>query len=90
MENPGRGKESRPSLDLVLERLSLGWHEESGVSADLAKLGVSKGVLDDAVDETKGNRVVLHFGVVKIVKQESRAFFNHDFVISAVERRGGI
>lgn len=71
MEDPGRGKESRPSFDLVLERLSLGWHEESRVSTDLAELGVSQAVLDDGVDEGKGNWVVLHFGVVKIVKQES-------------------
>lgn len=71
MENPGRGKESRPSFDLVLERLSLGWHEESRVSTDLAELGVSQAVLDDGVDEGKGNWVVLHLGVVKIVKQES-------------------
>ena len=71
MEDPGRGKESWPSFDLVLERLSLGWHEESWVSTDLAELGVSQGVLDDGVDEGKGNWVVLHFGVVKIVKQES-------------------
>lgn len=71
MEDPGRCKESGPSFNLVLERLSLGWHEESGVSTDLAELGVSQGVLDDGVDEGKGNWVVLHFGVVKIVKQES-------------------
>jgi len=71
LENPGRGEESRPCFDLVLECLCLGWHEESGVSTDLAELGVSKTVLDDAVDETKSNWMVLHFRVVKIIEQES-------------------
>jgi hypothetical protein len=70
-----------------LECLCLGWHEESGVFTNLAELRVSKTVLDDAVDETKSNWMVLHFGVVKIVEQESRYFFNHDCVVSAVKWR---
>jgi hypothetical protein len=90
LENPGRGEESRPSFDRVLECLCLGWHEESGVFTNLAELGVSQTVLDDAVDELKSNWMVLHFGVVKVVKQESRAFFNHDGVISTIEWRGGL
>ena len=34
--------------------------------------------------------MVLHLGVVEIVKKESRAFFNHDGVVSSIERRGGL
>jgi len=73
-----------------LEHLCLSWHEESRVSTNLSELGVSKTVLDDAVDETERYRMVLHFGVVEIVKKESRAFFNHDGVVSSIERRGGL
>ena len=34
--------------------------------------------------------MILHLGVVKIVKKESGAFFNHDCVVAAIERRGGL
>ena len=34
--------------------------------------------------------MVLHLGVVKIVKKESGAFLNHDCVVAAIERRSGL
>lgn len=71
MENPRRGEKAGPRLDLALEHLRLGWHEESGVPADLPELGVPEAVLDDAVDEAQRDWVVLHLGVVEIIEQES-------------------
>ena len=68
----------------------MGWHEESGVSTDLTQLRISETVFDDTVDETECHRMILHLGVVKIVKKESGAFFNHDCVVAAIERRGGL
>lgn len=73
---------------MILEGLGLGWHEESWVSADLSELGVTEGVLDDAVDEGQSNRVVFHLGRVKVVQQESGTFFNDDGVVSSIE--GGL
>jgi hypothetical protein len=34
--------------------------------------------------------MVLHLGVVKIIEQEGRAFFNHNCIVSPVERRGSL
>jgi len=50
-----------------LEHLRLGWHEETGVSANLPELRVSEAVLDDTIDEAQCDGMVLHFGVVKII-----------------------
>jgi hypothetical protein len=52
LEDPGRGKEPGPSLHSVIEDFSLGWHEETRISSDLAEFWISHLSLDDRVDET--------------------------------------
>lgn len=69
-----------------MENLSLSWHEESWVSTNLTELRVTEGVLNDTVDETQSNRMILHLGVVEIVEEESRAFLDDDGVVSTIER----
>jgi hypothetical protein len=49
---------------LVLKHLGLSWHEEPRVSTDLSKLGVSKTVFDDTIDEAQSYGVILHLGVI--------------------------
>jgi len=61
LKDPRAGKEARPGLNLVLELLGLQRHEETRVATDLSQSRVSKTVLDDAVDETEGDWMVLHF-----------------------------
>lgn len=52
---------------MVLEDFGLGRHEKSRVPSDLPKLGVSKTILDDAIDEAQCYWVILHFRVIKII-----------------------
>lgn len=68
MKNPRRGKKARPGLDLVLEYLGLGGHEEPGVSTYLPKLGVTEAVFDYTIDETQGDGMIFHFGAVQIIE----------------------
>ena len=88
MKNPRRSEKTGPSFNLALEHFRSRWHEESGVSTNLPELGVSKAVLDDTVDEAQSDGVVFHFGVVQVVQQECRTFFDDDCVISSVKWSG--
>ena len=54
----------------VLEDFRSRGHEEPGVSTDLSELRVSETILDDAIDETQGDWMVFHFGVVQVVQQK--------------------
>lgn len=90
LEDPGRGEESWPGLDLVLESFGLRGHEESRVAAYLSEIGVSEGVLDYIIKENEGNRVVLHFGVVEVVQQEGRGLLDLDGEVAAIEGSGGL
>ena len=72
LENPGRGKEARPRLYRVVEDLGFRTHEEAGVSADLAEIGVAHLGLDDGVYEVEGEGVVFHLHLVQLVESELR------------------
>ena len=54
----------------VIKNFGLRRHEESRVSSDLAKFGISHLGLDDRVNETESERVLLHFHRVQVVKTE--------------------
>ena len=47
LEDPRRREKARPSLDGIIKDFSLGGHEESGVSSDLAKLRIAHLGLND-------------------------------------------
>jgi hypothetical protein len=61
LEDPRWGKKARPGLNGVIENFGLWRHEESWVSTDLAKFGVSHLSLDNWVNETESKGVLLHF-----------------------------
>ncbi len=60
LEDPRGGEESRPCLDGVVKDLGFGAHEETGIAANLAKVGVSHLGLDDGVYEIQRKRVIFH------------------------------
>lgn len=70
LEDPRRSEEARPGLDSVIENFGLGRHEESRVSSDLAKFGISHLSFDNRVNEAKSERVLLHFHRVQVIETE--------------------
>ena len=70
LEDPRRSEEARPGLDSVIENFGLRRHEESRVSSDLAKFGISHLSFDNRVNEAKSKRVLLHFHRVQVIETE--------------------
>ena len=85
LENPGRGEEARPRLHCVVEDLGLGAHEEAGVPADLAEVGVAHLRLDDGVYEIEGKGVVLHLHLVELVQGKLRNALDQNSEFAAEE-----
>ena len=86
MEDPRRGEKAGPCLNLILKCLCLGGHEEPGIFTNLSQIRVTKTVLDDTVDETQGNGMVLHLAVVEIVKPEGGTLLDDNRIIVSIKR----
>lgn len=78
LEDPAGSEEAGPGLDGVVEYLCLAGHEEAGVATDLAQFGIAHLSLDDGVDETECEWVLLHFHGVEIVKGKFAHALNAD------------
>lgn len=57
-------------MHCVVKDLSLGWHEETWISADLAKFGISHLGLDDGVYERESEGVFLHLHGVEVIESK--------------------
>jgi hypothetical protein len=53
-------------------------HEETRVPSDLAKFRITHLSLDDGVDETESEGVLLHFHGVQVIESELRNALNYD------------
>jgi hypothetical protein len=81
LKNPGRGEETWPGLDLVVEAFGLLWHEEARIAPNLSELGVPQAVLNDAINEGESHWVLFHLHAIEVIQKE----FTHTLENDGVE-----